>query len=243
MNPEFSRSVDEAAKIGASGRWGAVNAAIERIAANPGVDNAWYVQVLGALCSKVFSEYMLLKTAYASRHDGDVALLAWRARNLLELAVWSTYCTKSKENARRFYVDVGRDVLDVYGAFEKWGSATAQCTYWLQLFTNAKQDVSRRAASEGIETLEGPYTQVSKVAKECGMEIHFKTAFKMFSKFAHPTAMQIMTPPDDAEDTLQRDCFYAQGCLYFTGAFAALEGELIKPSDNFTAMSSPRDRA
>lgn len=52
MDPEFSKLIDEAADIAASGRWAAVNASIERLAANPGVDNAWWVQLFGssALC-------------------------------------------------------------------------------------------------------------------------------------------------------------------------------------------------
>ena len=59
----------------------------------------------------------------------------------------------------------------VYGAFEKWGSTTAQGTDWAQVFTNAKDDLSQRAALDGIESLEGSYKQVSAAAKECGMEV------------------------------------------------------------------------
>jgi hypothetical protein len=142
--------------------------------------------------------------------------------------VWSTYCSKSRENARRLYEDAGRDVHDVYSVFEKWGSATAQGADWAQIFARAKEDLSQRAASEGVESLEGPFKKVSEAANDCGMGAHFSTVFKMLSKFAHPTAMQILSPPDDARDGLQRDCFFSQGCLYFTGAFAALESRLIE---------------
>jgi hypothetical protein len=88
--PEF---VSQAAQIASSGRWEAVNKRIEMLCASPGTDNSWWVELLASLCSEVFSEYLALKGA----HDGhDVPLLAWRARNLLELSVWSLYCTKSK---------------------------------------------------------------------------------------------------------------------------------------------------
>ncbi len=232
MDPEFSRLVDDAANIGTSGRWSAVNAEIERLAANPGVDNAWYVQVFGSLCFKVFSEYLLLKRAYAEKGDGDGSLLAWRARNLLELSVWSMYCSKSREGARRLYEDAGRDALGLFSAFKTWGVATAQCSDWLELFTSAKQDLSQRAASDGIETLDGPYKQVNEAAKECGIGDHFRLSYKMLSKFAHPTAMQILASPDEAKNTMQRDCFFSQGCLFFTGAFVTLESHLIQPVDN-----------
>ncbi len=51
MDPEFSRLVNEAADVAASGRWAAVNARIEALAAKPGADNAWWVQLFASLCS------------------------------------------------------------------------------------------------------------------------------------------------------------------------------------------------
>jgi superfamily II DNA or RNA helicase len=49
VNPEFAKFVNDAADIKTSGRWGAMNAKIERLAARPGAGNEWYVQLLGAL--------------------------------------------------------------------------------------------------------------------------------------------------------------------------------------------------
>jgi hypothetical protein len=232
--PDF---IDYAAQIGASGRWGAVNKAIERLAKNPRSDNAWYVQLLASLCSKVFSEYLLLKKEYANDQDDDASLLAWRARNLLELSVWSEYCTKSKANARRLYEDAGLDVAEIYTTFQKWGKATAQDANFLEPFTNAKQELSERAASEGIEILDGSYKRVRDAAKECGNERHYDVIFKFLSKLAHPTAMQIMAPPDPAGVQIQRACFFRQGCVNFTGAFHALEGCLLTLADDLHSAS------
>ena len=61
------------------------------------------VQVIGGLCFCVFSEYLSLKRAYEEDRDRGSSLLAWRARNLLELSVWSIYSAKGRENARRLY--------------------------------------------------------------------------------------------------------------------------------------------
>src|SRR5712691_8255186 len=66
-----------------------------------------------------------------------------------------------------------------------------------------------------------------KCAKESGIGDHFSLSYRMLSKFAHPTAMQILAPPDEAKAALQKDCFFSQGCLFFTGAFVALEGQLL----------------
>jgi hypothetical protein len=45
----------------------------------------------------------------------------------------------------------------------------------------------------------------------------------MLSKFAHPTAMQILGNADVEKQSLQRDTFHALGCCFFVGAFNALE--------------------
>jgi hypothetical protein len=226
LNPAF-KFVGDAAQITASGRRDVVNDAIVRLAKNPGPNNAWYVQVLGALCSKIFSEYQLLKNAYAEPQRDDAPLLAWRARNLLELSVWSMFCTKNRENARQLYEDAGRDVGNIYVTFQNWGKATAQDANFLEPLANAEHELSERAASEGIETLDGSYKKVHEAAKECGRELEFKTGFKFLSKFAHPTAMQVLAPPDESKTLMQRDCFFSLGCLYFSGAFFALEKCLL----------------
>jgi hypothetical protein len=217
MDPEFSRLIGEAVEIRTSGRWAAVNAKIEALAANPGSNNSWWVQLFASLCSQTFSEYLSLKRAYEKKHHDDPALLAWRARNLLELSVWSIYCAKSRANARRVYEDAGRDVRGIFDAFLKWGAATAQTTDWLDPIETAKQDLAQRAlALDGIESLDGPYKAVSDAARECSIGMHFSLGYKMLSKFAHPTAMRILAPPDEKKEALQRDCFFSQGCLFFT---------------------------
>jgi hypothetical protein len=223
---EFSRLVEEAANIAASGRWKAVNEQITLLTSNPGQDNDWWVQLLGSLCFQVFSEYLSLKHAYEETRDES--LLAWRVRNLLELSVWSLYCTKSRANARRLYEDAGRDMMGLFSAFTKWGTATAQAPEWLDLFTGAKKELAQRAAAEGIASLDESYKGVNDAAKDVGIGDHFALSNRMLSKFAHPTAVRILAPPDETRAAVQRDCFFSQGCLFFTGAFAALEGQLLQ---------------
>lgn len=227
MDSEFSRRIDEAALIRTSGRWDALNRAIAQLAANPGTGNEWYVQVIGGLCFKLFSEYLLIKADYERARIDDVSLLAWRARNLLELSVWCVYSSKQKENVRRIYEDAGRDALELFNAFEAWGKANNQTADWFEPAITGRQSLSQRAASEGIETLDGTYKSVHHAAKECDMESHFRLSFKLLSKFAHPTAMQLLAPPNEAKTGLQRDHFFSDGCMYFTGAFNVLESQLI----------------
>jgi hypothetical protein len=222
--PEFAKFVNDAADVKVSGRWSAMNAKIERLAAMPGAGAEWHVQLFGSICYQVLSEYNRLENAYRAPGE-NASLLAWRARNLLELSVWSKYFVTSRENARRLYEDAGRDIMDLVSAFEKWGRATAQSADWFGPLASGKQDLSQRAMADGIEILEGSYKRITDAAKDCGMSEHFAVSFKMLSKFAHPTAMQMLGAPDVGRHTLQRDCFFSQGCLFFTGAFVALESE------------------
>ncbi len=126
MNPDFEKFIHDAAQIAESGRWDAMNKKIEILASNPGKDNDWYVQQFGSLVAQIFSEYLLTKHEFSTKRNGDASLLAWRARNLLELSVWCKYFATSKANARRIYEDAGRDAYDLFTAFEAWGNTTAQ---------------------------------------------------------------------------------------------------------------------
>jgi Family of unknown function (DUF5677) len=226
MDSDFLKLIEDAANIAASGRWVAANQKIEQLVVNPGKGNDWRVQLFASLCFQIFSEYLSLKRSYEEAHE-DSSLLAWRARNLLELSVWCLYCSKSTVNARRLYEDAGRDAIGLFSAFTKWGIATVQDTDWLDLFTGAKQELSHRADADGIASLEGPYKHVSEAAKEVGIGDHFSLSYRMLSKFAHPTAMRILAPPDEAKAATQRDYFFSLGCLFFTGAFVAIEGQLL----------------
>jgi hypothetical protein len=226
MDPELYRWVDEANPIRAGGRWEAVNANIRELCANPGAGNGWWVEVISSLCASSFSEYLSLKGAYEEPRS-EPSLIAWRARNLLELSVWSIYCSSDTDNARRLHIDAGRDVLGIFGAFSKWSAATGHEHIDVRTFDEAEHELLTRSAAQGIESLDGAYKSVSEAAKEIGMGEHFALSNKLLSKFAHPTAMQILSPPDDAKATTQKDVFFSHGCLFFTGAFTALERKLV----------------
>jgi hypothetical protein len=221
-DPDLSQFIVDAANIEQSGRWEAMNEKIVCLAKNPGVGNAWRVQLLSGLCFQVFAEYRRLQDARAAERI-DPSLVAWRARNLLELSVWSTYFATSHENARRLYEDAGNDVRDVLDNFERWGQTARQPNDWLSAIASGKKDLSRRAASEGIEKLDGRYMRIDVAASKCGLTDTFNPMNKMLSKFAHPTAMQILGIVGDEKQSLQRDWFYALGCCFFLGAFNALE--------------------
>ena len=220
--------VNFADQITTSGRWNALNNAIERLAKiYAGREDLWYLQTLSGLTFLILTEYSRLKEANGDKRRDTVSLVAWRARNLLELAVWAVYCSGGVEKVRRLFEDAGRDETDMYNAFQKWGKATAQDANFISRFAGAKQDLAQRAAAEGIEELDASYMRAASAAKEIGMGDHFAVGTKLLSKWAHPTAMQILNVEDGEKINLQRECFFSLGCLHFTGAFTAVERLLL----------------
>jgi hypothetical protein len=224
----FPGMVDLANQIATSGRWDALNNAIEHLAKRyGGREDVWYFQTLSGLTFLTLTEYDLLKEANGDKRRDFISVVAWRARNLLELVVWAVYCMGGIEKVRRLYEDAGRDEVDMYNGFQKWGEATAQDADFISRFVRAKQDLAQRAAAEGIEELDASYMRVASAAKEIGMGDHFTAGIKLLSKWAHPTAMQILNVEDEEKIRQQRECFFSMGCLHFTGAFTAVESLLL----------------
>jgi Family of unknown function (DUF5677) len=229
LAPEPKDWIEKASDIGTTGRWEALNKRLVRLFNQPGEADRILIQVCGALCASIFSEYLAMKREYEDSNSGP-PLIAWRARNLLELSVWSIYCSKSNENARRLYADGGRDVINLINAFAKWTEVAGRGEPEVKPIELEKTELAKRAALQGVESLEGAYKQVSEAAKEIGMGANFSVANKMLSKFAHPTAMQIMGTASKDKLALQKLLFHSHGCLCFTGAFNALESTLFKVS-------------
>lgn len=221
-DPIFSQFALEAAKIKEGGRWAALNLKIVAHAENATMGNEWWPKLLGSLCFQVFSEFLRLQNAYEQERT-DPALLAWRARNLLELSIWATYVASSVENARRFYEDAGRDAMECLQLFKNWGEKNDQPTDWLSVISVSQNNLSDQAASVGITDLSGKYMSVLKAAEECGLKEAFSTWNKLLSKFAHPTAMQILGELNDKTNCIQKETFFGLGCCFFIGAFNAFE--------------------
>lgn len=229
MDSELAPSVDYAVSIATSGRWAALNERIVHYAGTPEAGGHLHFPLFGKLVFRVFNEYLALKAAYYEPSTDDLSLIAWRARNLLELRVWAVYFCRDEQSARRIYVDAGWDARDLFKAMTKWGTETAQPEDWTAMFDDADSLLVQRASLVGIDDLDGSYKAVSAAARECGLEAEHALQFKLLSKFAHPTAMQIMGAMDDGAEQF-RDLFFSRGCALFSLTFNRLETYLS--SDN-----------
>jgi len=223
MDSEFAAFIAQASGIASSGRWDAVNEMVKQWAECPKTkDEGWYGELFSSLCYRVFFEYHALKDAYAAvPPEDDLALLAWRARNLLELSVWATFCATDRNNARNFFEDLVCDANNLLAAFKTWGEATNQTPDWFQHGDKAKDGLTNAALARGVASIDRKFKAVSDAAKDIGIDNHFNLMNKLLSKYAHPTAMLIL---GNAENhAAQKDRIFANGCLFFVGAFTALE--------------------
>jgi hypothetical protein len=132
-----------------------------------------------------------LKCALGARPIGTIA---WNARNLLELAIWSEYSALSQANAKEFLLDAARDaadILDIPDGLLSHGSG----------LRTARQGLLDKAKEDGFD-IEEDFTRVATAAKRLGRGVFFKHLNKIFSKFAHPTAIAVIQSNQDVAQLL-----------------------------------------
>ncbi|MFN7114125.1 MAG: DUF5677 domain-containing protein [Alphaproteobacteria bacterium] len=218
----------QAEAIKTSGRWSDHNSRIVSYL-NSGIDEKklWWIEVISTLTYECFREYTALKLAFDTGAADDISLIAWRTRNLLEISMWAGYCAIDEANARVFYEDAGRDMLDIAQQYIKWGEEHFDDRE-MSLFRDGIDELKKGASKKGINDLDTTYTRVNDAAKMIGFEKNFKISYKSLSKFAHPTAGAVMLG-GKCQQALQRarKSFYAQGCVCFIGGFTSLETTLL----------------
>lgn len=213
---------ERAELIGESGRWKAFDVALSLLQNTPDLHKPWRIKVLFGLGATILKEYKKLKEAF-SRDDNYLPNIAFHARNLLELCVWTSYVSISEENARRFHLDSSVDPMELVRAAENWGNESGQNAEWMQGFPDAKDRLIANAHLQDDENLNGKYRKVEKVAAEVGLEKIYQISYKMLSKHAHPTAWVVMMHDNTSMISALRKTFFNQGCWLFIGAFDTLE--------------------
>jgi hypothetical protein len=150
---------------------------------------------------------------HAANERKSISTVAWLHRNILELWVWTEYCSKSPQHAHEFALDAGRDACD---ALEILDTDDARAT---------AEAVRNTALSRGFTSITRRYTTTSDAAKEIGQKALFTRWNKVMSKFAHPTAIFILGDLGEHE-TRFREQFYSVGCYLATKTVAKITHEL-----------------
>ena len=126
-----------------------------------------------------------LQDLEGAMENGRIAPISWLTRNLLELSIWSAYCAQSEDNSKEFVLDSGRGVHDALNVPDGILSTNFS-------FRAAREEAIKKTQEDGFETLGESFTTVAAVAKKLGQGDTFKYWNKIFSKFAHPTALSII---------------------------------------------------
>jgi len=151
-------------------------------------------QVLSRLKIAITKELNELMQAYQHR---PMSAVAWTARNLLELLIWTEYCSESEENAEIFANDCARDAVDAIDLPAGF-AIDEQFSH-----RDARAAIIKKTKDAGFDSIDESYTRVSSAAKSVGLGEEFKYSNKLFSKFAHPTALMVMTPMDEFEQSFR----------------------------------------
>ena len=150
-----------------------------------------------------------------NEHGG--AAIAWSTRNLLELYIWTVYCTLSEANAKRFYDDSMRDTLDMLNIDTKF-SDTGDFNFRAERERLIKEAEQHPLISDAG----GKYTRLQLAAEVIGYDT-YGVENKILSKFAHPTAMIVVNPEMDG---VFKEKFFDAGIEYANGAFARAQAYL-----------------
>jgi len=132
-------------------------------------------------------------------HDMPVTLVAWHARNLLELLIWTEYCLQSADNAAQFMIDAIRDIGDMIRVIPKSAlEGNEQGRDLLDRFNESRVEL---AEVIGDGEVNKKYMNVRDAANAIGKLPLYELNMKVLSKWAHPTALAVMMhgqlPPEN----------------------------------------------
>lgn len=126
--------------------------------------------------------------------DNNMQYATFATRNLLEISIWTEYCSQSKENALRFFQDAVRDINGLALASEQLFTLTMDKPPLPgTLFKDAKERLKNLGRSIGVDELDHRYLHVSAAAHSISDETGkgFIKLNGILSKWAHPTALVV----------------------------------------------------
>ena len=161
---------------------------------------------------------------YRAHQQKMISTLAWVTRNLLELSVWIEFCTASDTNAKRFDEDAMRDMLGWSNAIQ--GMFTDKHDEEHKKLSGKIDDLKNFAVSKGMAPLDDDFKQVREAADELG-RTNFRWLYKLYSKFAHPTAWIVHSASSVEADEDFRDMFFTDGVDLAIGSLTRIRQRVL----------------
>jgi hypothetical protein len=128
--------------------------------------------------------------------EGDIQYLAWAARTLFELKVFSEFVMQSDENRKRFIKDAFVDASSAMQvAYQTVATLLDEQTKieGQKLLEQIKPDLTAKLENAGV-TPSDKYLHVAALAKNLGIEAEYRIVNMLLSKFTHTTGLSVILP-------------------------------------------------
>ena len=120
----------------------------------------------------------------------DISLLAWGARNTLELSVWTEYAATSEKNAKRLCDEMILDGSNMVQVASKLANLVPDQPELIDKMKALRETLQPKMDAAGLEGNEA-YLRFKQIVKDAyNKEVHeaFCYFHHLLSKFVHPTS-------------------------------------------------------
>jgi hypothetical protein len=143
--------------------------------------DAWFQNILLGLASECQLNAFEVLEGDSRR---QITRVAWGARNLLELQLWTLWVVRSPQNARRFHEDMICDFREMIDQLNGAPNSAAA-------IKKAKGSINELLPLLKATNVNSKHLVIAEVAKELGGQKRFELVNKYLSKFVHPTSLSI----------------------------------------------------
>jgi hypothetical protein len=171
--------------------------------------NYYFFEIVRELVDAAIKNFTELRRGYVA---GNLNLIAWASRNLLELTVFTKYVLKSGANARRFGDDRlidGWELIVSLRDLEHFYDPSAPTPG----LDDALKRMEDQKAAENVTATR--HLETSVLAREVGMEQEFRSMNRVSSKLVHPTAWSTLAENAGRSSYPEaKDLLFATGIAY-----------------------------
>ena len=167
-------------------------------------------RVLTYVCERGALEAVRIVNWYDN--DEPPEFFAWTARNLLEISFITEYVAKDGENLKKFLNRALDDIKD-------FGEGLKELTFEdLEAIKTIEETQNKYELSKYILKGKMPW-RTKDLAKDVGKEKEYKSFFKIYSKYVHPTPWLIISNKRHILHEDGKKAFFNQGYIYCERVF------------------------
>lgn len=175
-------------------------------------DELWKWRVVGGLFCLTFEHYDSMIDAY--ERNRPISTLAFHARSLLELFVWTKYALGSDENIRLIDEDALKNAKDIADLLQN-----RSVNFDVE---SANKKLVKLAKSSGYQEPSRKYLRTDKLPVEQEVTEYYLAANKILSKLAHPSGFTIVGLVGESGESEIMPIIVQDACNWFIVIIKAL---------------------